>query len=125
MKNRRVLITEDDEETLDLVSFILQRAGFETLKARTGLEAIEVAQREHPDLILMDMSMPEMDGWTAAEKLKADPATQDILIVALTVRSLPHDKMRALEAGCDGYLTKPMNVRNFIKQVTSFIETLE
>jgi CheY-like chemotaxis protein len=125
MRKRRVLIAEDDQDTLDMVCFILQRAGYETLQAADGLEVLEVAQRELPDLILLDMTMPAMDGWTAAEKLKGNPATKDILVVALTVRSLPQDKMRALEAGCDGYLTKPMNVKNFIKQVTSFLEGLE
>jgi two-component system, cell cycle response regulator DivK len=125
MEKRRVLIVEDDEDNIALVAFILQRAGYATLKATDGRQALEMARRERPDLVLMDMTMPEMDGWTAAEHLKNDPATQDILVVALTVRSMPNDKIRAIDAGCDGYLTKPMNVKNFVKQVASFIETLE
>jgi CheY-like chemotaxis protein len=116
-------IVEDDPDNIDLVAFVLQRAGYDTIKASNGVEAIVIARQEMPDLILMDMAMPEMDGWTATEKLKHDPLTQDILVVALTVRSLPSDRIRAMQAGCDGYLTKPMNITNFVRQVASFVET--
>ena len=121
----KILLTEDDSDNIDLFTYVLQRAGYTVLQAHDGIEAIEIARREQPDLILMDLAMPEMDGWTAAEKLKNDPTTQDIPIVALTVRSLPEDKIRAIEAGVNGYMTKPMNLNNFIRQVANYVEPTE
>lgn len=118
----KILLTEDDSDNMDLFTYVLQRAGYMVLQAHNGVEALEIAQRELPNLILMDLAMPEMDGWTAAEKLKNNPATQDIPIVALTVRSLPEDKIRAIEAGVNGYMTKPMNLNNFIRQVANYVE---
>ncbi|MFZ6026738.1 MAG: response regulator [Chloroflexota bacterium] len=118
----KILLTEDDSDNMDLFTYVLQRAGYKVLQAHNGVEAIEIARRELPDLILMDLAMPEMDGWTAAERLKNDPSTQDIPIVALTVRSLPEDKIRAIEAGVNGYMTKPMNLNNFIRQVANYVE---
>src|SRR5512145_1680088 len=118
----KILLTEDDSDNMDLFTYVLQRAGYQVLQAHDGVEAIEIARRELPSLILMDLAMPEMDGWTAAEKLKNDPLTQDIPIVALTVRSLPEDKIRAIEAGVNGYMTKPMNLNNFIRQVANYVD---
>lgn len=121
----RILITEDDPDNIDLFTFILQRAGYTVLQAHDGAEAIEVARRELPDLILMDLAMPGMDGWTASEQLKNDPVTQDIPVVALTVRSTPMDRIRAIEAGVDGYLTKPMELSHFIEQVKKHLKESE
>ncbi len=113
MEKARVLLAEDDEDNFDLVSLLLQRAGYEVLAARNGREALEIARREHPDAILMDLSLPEVDGWTVVRKLRASPHTQDIPILALTAHTLPGDRKRAIEAGCDGYFSKPLNVTGF------------
>jgi CheY-like chemotaxis protein len=118
----KILLVEDDSDNMDLFTYVLQRAGYRVLHAHNGLEALEMAGREQPNLILMDLAMPEMDGWTAAEHLKRDPQTQEIPIVALTVRSTPQDKIRAIEAGVNGYMTKPVNLNNFVRQVANYVE---
>ena len=122
MPKARILIVEDDRDNLGLIRFILERADYEVLEAHTGLEGLKLARDEVPDLVLLDLAMPELDGWTVAKKLKADPHTQKIPIVALTVRTLSEDRKRALAAGCDGYMTKPMNVSSFAEEIASFIE---
>jgi two-component system cell cycle response regulator DivK len=121
MSKGRILIVEDNEDNFQLVRFLLERDGFEVISAVNGKEGVETAMREKPDLILMDLSMPEMDGWTAAQKIKAEPETKAIPLLALTAHTLPGDRMRALEAGCDGYISKPINVEYLIKTVSSAI----
>ncbi len=121
MSKGRILIVEDNEDNFQLVRFLLERDGFEVISAVNGREGVETAMREKPDLILMDLSMPEMDGWTAAQKIKAEPETKAIPLLALTAHTLPGDRMRALEAGCDGYISKPINVEYLIKIVSSSI----
>jgi two-component system cell cycle response regulator DivK len=121
MSKGRILIVEDNEDNFQLVRFLLERDGFEVISAANGKEGVETAMREKPDLILMDLSMPEMDGWTAAQKIKAEPETKAIPLLALTAHTLPGDRMRALEAGCDGYISKPINVEYLIKTVSSSI----
>jgi two-component system, cell cycle response regulator DivK len=116
-----VLIVEDNLDNYELVRFLLGRAGYDTRWARTGREGISMAKEEKPDLILMDLSLPEMDGWTATERIKSDPETKHIPIAALTAHTLPGDRKRALEAGCDGYLSKPMNIALFTDTVANLI----
>jgi two-component system, cell cycle response regulator DivK len=119
----RVLIVEDNIDNYELVRFLLQRAGYDTSWAHNGREGISMAKEEKPDLILMDLSLPEMDGWTATERIKSDPETGHIPIAALTAHTLPGDRKRALQAGCDGYLSKPMNIALFIETVANLIAT--
>ncbi len=125
MGNPRVLVVEDNLDNLALVRFLLNRAGYEVLSAGSGVDALRVAREEHPELILMDMAIPEMDGWTAAKELKADPATQKIPVVALTAFTLPGDRRRAMEAGCEGFIPKPMNVTDFIEEINTYIKNKE
>ena len=117
----RVLIVEDNVDNYELVRFLLERAGYETRWARNGREGILMAKEEKPDLILMDLSLPEIDGWTATERIKSDPETKHIPIAALTAHTLPGDRKRALDAGCDGYLSKPMNIALFTDTVADLI----
>jgi len=121
MGNGRILFLEDDNDTYELVRFMLERAGYQALRAVNGKDGLEIAHREQPDLILADLSMPEMDGWEATRKLKADPATQHIPIIALTAHTLPGDRQRALKAGCNAYLTKPINLKVFLETVDKFM----
>jgi CheY-like chemotaxis protein len=121
IKMSRVLIVEDNVDNYELVRFLLGRAGYETRWAHNGGEGILMANAEKPDLILMDLSMPETDGWTATKSLKSDPETKHIPIVALTAHILPGDRKRALQAGCDGYLSKPMNIALFVETVANLI----
>jgi two-component system cell cycle response regulator DivK len=110
MGKARVLIIEDNIDNYELVRFLLERSGCDTIWARSGREGIEMARSGHPDLILMDLTLPEMDGWTATERLKSNPQTKHIPVIALTAHTLPGDRKRALEAGCDDYLSKPMDI---------------
>lgn len=121
MKKPRVLIVEDNVDNYELVRFLLERAGYQVLSAATGLEGVEAAKRECPDLILMDLSMPEMDGWDATKQLKSDERTSHIPILALTAHTLPGDRKRAIDAGCDGYISKPINVASFDRLVMNLL----
>jgi two-component system, cell cycle response regulator DivK len=109
----RVLIVEDNIDNYELVRFLLERAGYDSLWAHSGREGIDMVKSGRPDLILMDLSLPEMDGWTATERLKADEETRSIPIIALTAHTLPGDRKRALEVGCDGFLSKPIDLALF------------
>jgi two-component system, cell cycle response regulator DivK len=113
MNKNRVLLVEDNEDNLQLVRFLLERAGFIVLAGHNGQEGLELARTELPDLILMDLTLPGMDGWTAARKLKADPNTSKIPLLALTAHTLPGDRQRAMESGFDGYISKPIDVARF------------
>jgi two-component system, cell cycle response regulator DivK len=117
----RILIVEDNVDNYELVRFLLEQAGHDTRWARGGREGIQMAKQEKPDLIIMDLSLPEMDGWTATERIKMDPEMSHILIAALTAHTLPGDRRRALGAGCDGYLSKPINIALFNETVASLI----
>lgn len=121
----RILVVEDDRDNLGMISFMLNRLGYDVLEAHDGKEGVDVARKEMPDLILLDLAMPEMDGWTAAQILKSDPATQQIKIVVVSVRSLLEDRRRAQEAGVDGYITKPMSMSVFAEEVAHFLKSPE
>ncbi len=122
MGNARILVVEDDRDNMGLISFILKREGYSVLEAYNGREGVQRAHQDHPDLIILDLAMPEMDGWTAASEIKSDPATQHIPILVLTVRSLAEDRRRAMEAGCDAYFTKPINVPLLMEHIASYLE---
>jgi two-component system, cell cycle response regulator DivK len=104
MSKPRILIVEDNMDNFELVRFLLERAGYDVLSAVNGAEGVEAAKREQPDLILMDLSMPEMDGWMATKSLKSDDETRRIPVLALTAHTLPGDRKRAIDAGCDEYI---------------------
>ncbi|MBI3158662.1 MAG: response regulator [Chloroflexi bacterium] len=118
----RILVIEDNEDNLQLVRFFLERLGHSVLAAYDGLTGMEAARVEQPDLILLDMGIPEIDGWELAGRLKEDPETKDIPLVALTAYTLPGDKRRALQSGCDGYITKPINVAGFGDEIGRFLK---
>lgn len=114
MSKGRILIVEDNMDNYELVRFVLERAGYDVFLAVNGRDGVNAAHAQKPDLILMDMGLPEMDGWIATEKLKSDDATKSIPLYALTAHTLPHDRKRAMKAGCDGYVPKPIHMKNFV-----------
>jgi CheY-like chemotaxis protein len=116
-----ILIIEDNVDNLDMVRFLLEQSEYSVASATDGRQGLQAAQRILPDMILLDMSLPEIDGWTVARMLKADPATAGILIIALTAHALPGDRKKALDAGCDGYISKPLDVQNFIGVVATYL----
>jgi len=117
MNKRRILIVEDNMDNYELVRFILERAGYDVFLAVNGRDGISAARLQQPDLILMDLGLPEMDGWMAAEKLKEEESTKAIPLFAITAHTLPRDRFRALQAGCDGYFSKPLHVESFLETI--------
>jgi CheY-like chemotaxis protein len=116
----RILLVEDNDMNRDMLSRRLQRKGHEVLMAADGMQAILMAESEAPDLILLDMSLPVIDGWEAARRLKASPTTARVPIVALTAHAMAGDREKALAAGCDDYDTKPVD----FSQLTAKIDSL-
>ena len=117
----RILVVEDNALNLELVTDLLEANGFEVLPAQTAEEGIELACRCAPDLILMDVSLPGLDGLAATKALRADPETRHLPIIALTAHAMKGDEQVALDAGCDGYLAKPIDTRSFGSKVANFI----
>ncbi len=117
----RVLLVEDNEDNLQLVRFLLERDGYIVLCAHNGREGLAMAFQELPNLILMDLSLPEMDGWEVAQKLKADAKTSGIPLWALTAHTLPGDRQKALSIGFDGYISKPIDVARFTENISQAI----
>ncbi len=117
----KVLYVEDNEENILLVRRILEAKGYQVLEAGNGMAGIEAAERERPDLILMDINLPDMDGYAAATKIKNMKGFENIPIIALTANVMKGDRERTLAAGCDGYIPKPIDVRNFETQVAAFL----
>lgn len=117
-----ILVAEDNEMNLEVLSRALIRAGHAVVSAGDGAEAVEKARSERPDLILMDLSLPEVDGWQATRDLKAASATEHIPIIALTAHALADDRARALEAGCDEYDTKPVDMPALLAKIRTLIE---
>jgi two-component system, cell cycle response regulator DivK len=114
---KRILIVEDEPKNLKLMRDILQRFSYETVEAYDGEQGVEMAKTTNPDLILMDIMMPKMDGLEATRQIKADSVTRNIPIIALTSYAMKGDRERTLEAGCDTYLAKPVNITEVLKKV--------
>ncbi len=125
MANETILIVEDNLLNRKLVEAILKPLGYCLLTAVDGEEGIEVATRERPDLILMDLQLPKASGYDATEVLRSQPETAHITIVALTAHAMADERERALAAGCDGYITKPVDTRVFPGQVRQYLDVLE
>jgi two-component system cell cycle response regulator DivK len=118
----RVLYIEDSVDNLVLVRRVLRAAGFELLEATSAQEGIEVAEQQLPDLILMDINMPEMDGLAATIRLRQNPNLEPIPIIAMTANVMHNVLEKALAAGCDGYIAKPITVDDLPKQITAYLE---
>ncbi|MCA9887830.1 MAG: response regulator [Anaerolineae bacterium] len=117
----RILVVEDNPMNLDMLTRRLQKRGYETLSTQDGASAVEMAASEQPDLILMDLSLPVMDGWEATRQIKANPATHHIPIIALTAHAVAGDRERGLAAGCDEYETKPVNFVSLTNKMRFFL----
>ena len=117
----KILLVEDNEMNRDMLSRRLQRKGFEVMIAVDGQAGVEMATSSSPDLILMDLSLPVIDGWEATRRLKANPATQGIPVIALTAHAMADDEQKAREAGCDDYDTKPVNLSRLLDKIGNFL----
>jgi two-component system cell cycle response regulator DivK len=118
----KILLVEDNEMNRDMLSRRLARKGYEVVLAVDGAQGLQMAGSEAPDLILMDMSLPEVDGWEATRRLKADAATAAIPVIALTAHAMTGDRDKALEAGCDDYDTKPVELPRLLEKIQALLE---
>lgn len=118
----KILLVEDNDMNRDMLSRRLQRRGYEVVMALDGEEGIEMAKSKRPDLILMDISLPVIDGWEAARSIKASSETQNIPIIALTAHAMPGDREKCLEAGCDDYDTKPVDFQRLLGKMQALLD---
>ena len=119
----KILVVEDDSANRDMIVRYLTLLGYQIVIARDGWQAVTLAQTERPDLILMDMQLPVMDGWEATRQIKAAPTTRTIPVVALTAYAMDDERQRCLEAGCDDYETKPLVFPRLLKKLQSILST--
>ncbi len=119
----KILLVEDNEMNRDMLSRRLRRNGYEVVIATDGQQGVEMAASESPDLILMDMSLPVIDGWEAARRVRENEATRKIPVIALTAHAMAGDREKAIEAGCDDYDTKPVEITRLLGKITALIES--
>jgi len=117
----KILLVEDNEMNWDMLSRRLTRKGYDVVLATDGAQGVEMAGTEAPDLILMDMSLPVVDGWEATRRIKAESATRSIPIIALTAHAMTSDREKALEAGCDDYDTKPIEMPRLLEKIAAIL----
>lgn len=117
----RILVVEDNNDNMTLITDVLNSLGYDVIAARDGNEGVAAAQQHQPDLILMDLSLPRKDGWTATREIKADARLKPIPIIALTAHAMVGDREEALEAGCDDYLSKPINLRELSTKLRHYL----
>jgi CheY-like chemotaxis protein len=119
---RRVLVVEDNDMNMQLVEYLLEEGGYEIVKATSGEDALAVARSgQHVDLILMDIHLPGMDGLSVVRQMKSEPGMNDVPILALTAHAMRGDRDRFLEAGCDGYISKPIDVKSFLSAIEQYV----
>ena len=121
----KILLVEDNEMNRDMLSRRLQRKGYEVVLALDGQSGVEMSQTQAPDLILMDMSLPVLDGWEATRRLKTNASTRHIPIIALTAHAMSSDREKALEAGCDDYDTKPVELPRLLAKIEALLRARE
>lgn len=119
---KRILVIEDNDQNIYMITYLLEHAGFEVLQARDGRSGIELALAQRPDLIILDIQLPEMDGYEVARQLRGLPDVGDTPVVAVTSYAMAGDKERILEAGCTDYLEKPIDTETFVRSVARHID---
>ncbi len=122
MANPKILIVEDNPLNMELAQDLLEVRNFEVITATTAEEALRLAHDETPDLVLMDIGLPGMDGLEATRRLKQDPATKNIVVICLTAHAMEGDMEKALQTGAEGYITKPIDTREFANQVLAYLQ---
>ena len=121
-RKRTILIVDDEEDVLDLLQLVFETSGFAVRRAATGKSAVSIAYEEPPDVVLLDVMMPEMDGWQVLRTLKADERTRQVPVVMLSARAERRDKMIGLQEGAEGYIAKPFSPAEVVREVQSFLE---
>jgi CheY-like chemotaxis protein len=118
---KRILVVEDNETNLYLIRFMLEKSGYEVIEAREGAVGVELAVKEKPDLVIMDVQLPDIDGLEATKRIRASEADGDISIIALTSFAMAGDREKALAAGCTGYIEKPIDPDTFIAEIEKYL----
>jgi DNA-binding response OmpR family regulator len=121
-RKRTILIVDDEEDVLDLLQLVFETSGFAVRRAATGKSAVSIAYEEPPDVVLLDVMMPEMDGWQVLRTLKGDERTRNVPVVMLSARAERRDKMIGLQEGAEGYIAKPFSPAEVVREVQSFLE---
>ncbi|MCB9454172.1 MAG: response regulator [Anaerolineaceae bacterium] len=121
MGKHRILVVEDNRDNMTLMVDVLASMDFDVLQAENGQQGVDTAQTEKPDLILMDLSLPGMDGWTATKEIKKRPDLAHIPVIALTAHAMVGDRERALAAGCDDYISKPINLGELTRKINKLL----
>lgn len=121
LKNHRILVVEDNPDNRALLVDVLTAMDYEVIEASDGIQGVELTRRERPSLILLDLSLPRKDGWTAAREIKADPDLAHTPIIALTAHAMLGDRGRALEAGCDDYIPKPIDLGILAEKLRKYL----
>ena len=117
----KVLVIEDNEQNLYLITFLLEHHGYDVIQARDGLTAIEIAMKTNPDLILLDIQLPEMDGYAVARRFRSESAFADVPIIAVTSYAMVGDREKSIEAGCTGYIEKPIDPDTFVPELEKYL----
>lgn len=117
---KRVLVVEDNEQNMYLISFILTNNGYEVIEATTGVEGVELAKKETPDLILMDIQLPDIDGLEATKRIREAEAGREVPIIAITSHAMSGDREKVLNGGCTGYIEKPINPETFLSEIGKY-----
>jgi len=118
---KRILVVEDNEANMYLIRFILRKSGHEVIEAGTGEKGVKLAIKEKPDLVIMDIQLPGIDGLEATRRIRASEADEELTIVALTSYAMVGDKEKALKAGCTGYIEKPINPETFMAEIEKYL----
>jgi len=118
---KRILVIEDNEQNMYLTTFLLENSGYEVVQAWNGREGLAVAEKEKPSLILLDIQLPEMNGYTVAQEIRANDTLQDVPVVAVTSYAMVGDRERIMEAGCTGYIEKPINPETFVAEIEKYL----
>lgn len=118
---KRILVIEDNEQNLYLIRFILEQSGFEVVEARNGTEGVDQAIKELPDLIIMDIQLPDINGYEATRRIRASKTDDDIPIIALTSYAMTGDREKAMAAGCTGYIEKPINPETIMAEIKKYL----
>ncbi len=118
---KKILIVEDNEKNMYLISFMLEKSNYEVIKATRGEEGVELAQKEKPDLILMDIQLPDIDGLEAIKRIRKLKLDREIPIIAVTSYAMSGDRAKLINGGCTGYIEKPINVKSFLSEVQKYL----
>ncbi|MGD0708350.1 MAG: response regulator [Anaerolineaceae bacterium] len=118
-----ILVIEDNEQNMYLVTFILEKYGYQVIQARNGIEGVALARQKKPDMVLLDIQLPIMDGYAVARELRKNEELSRTQIVAITSYAMPGDREHALEAGCSGYIEKPINPDTFVAQIEGYLNS--